>query len=373
MKRILTRHWSYVPTGAGLASLLIIFWFFNQSYLTPGQGAVAHFLENPILTFGLIIFGAYIGASLSGEFGIKVPITYEPLALSLAGGFVTGVGAVIAEMSIHSIVLFNLAGVFTLPAFMVTKGWIYGAFMVLGGLVGSKLLVLIILKTTPLKKEISVPRILRSRRNQQIMFYTLVIFFAASLLVILFLQQSGYSEKTGLVSAMLLLVLFGLVAERGTICMSSMLKEWFISHSAYVWRSVLFTVMWLALLYQAGLKLSLYEPIKIEPYVPNIGLLGVGSFLMGFGFIFADGCFIGSLWKAGQGNVINWVGIIGLLMGIGGFEVSKAILLKHPIVPTSLIPNDLMSSGMSPLLFLIILWVAGLLLLTVFKQKRYRY
>ena len=372
MKRILARHWSYLPTGSGLAVLLIIFWFFNQSYLAPGKGTVAQFLENPMLTFGLIIFGAYIGAFISGEFSVKVPMTFEPLVLSLAGGFIAGMGAVIAEMSIHSVVLFNLAGVLTLPAFMITKGWIYAIFMVLGGLAASRLLVLIILKTAPLKKEISVPEALRSRRNQRIMFYTTVTFFAVSLLVVLFLQESTYSEKTGLVLAMLLLVLFGLVAERGTICMSSMLKEWFISHSAYVWRSVLFTVMCLALFYQAGLELSLYEPIELEQYVPNLGLLVVGSFLMGFGFIFADGCFIGSLWKAGQGNVINLVGIIGLLMGIGGSRIGKAILVKLPIASTSLIPNYL-SSEMSPLLLLTILWVAGILLLMVLKQKRYRY
>jgi len=372
MKRILVRHWSYVSAGSGLAALLIIFWFFNQSYLAPGKGMVAQFLENPIITFCLIIFGAHIGAFISGEFSIKVPMSYEPLVLSLAGGLIAGVGAVIAGMSIHSVVLFNLAGVFTLPAFMITKGWIYAVFMVLGGLAGSKLLVLILLMAAPLKKEISVPKILRSRRNQRIMFYALVVFFAVSLLVVLFLQQITYSEKTGLVLAMLLLVLFGLVAERGTICMSSMLKEWFISHSAYVWRSVLFTVMCLALLYQAGLQLSLYEPIKLEQYVPNIGLLVVGSFLMGFGFIFADGCFIGSLWKAGQGNVINLVGIIGLLIGIGASGFDKVMLVKLTGVSTSLIPNYL-SSRMSHLLFLIILWVVGILLLIVLKQKRYRY
>jgi uncharacterized membrane protein YedE/YeeE len=372
MKRILARHWSYVPTGTGLAALLIIFWYFNQSYLAPGKGTVAQVLENPMLTFGLIIFGAYVGAFVSGEFSVKVPMTIEPLVLSLAGGFIAGMGAVIAGMSVHSVVLFNLAGVFTLPAFMITKGWIYAGFMVLGGLAASKLLVLIILKTAPLKKEIPVPEVLRSRKIQRILFYILVVFLGVSLLVILFLQELTYSEKTGFVLAMLLLILFGFVAERGTICMSSMLKEWFISHSAYVWRSVLFTVMCLALLYQAGLKLSLYEPIELERYIPNLGLLLVGSFLLGFGFIFADGCFIGSLWKAGQGNVINLAGILGLLMGVGGSGMGKAILVKLPIVTTSLIPNYL-SSGMSPLLFLIILWVAGLLLLMVLKQKRYRY
>ena len=203
-------------------------------------------------------------------------------------------------------------------------------------------------------------------------FFSLVALFAISVLLVMVLPQLTYSERTGLVLAMLLLVLFGLVAERGTICMSSMLKEWFISHSAYVWRSVLFTIMCLALLYQAGQQLSLYEPIELESYVPTPGLLVAGSFLMGFGFIFADGCFIGSLWKAGQGNVINVVGIIGLLMGIGASQVGKAVLGGPTNVAGSLIPSYL-SSVMSPLLFLIVLWVAGIFLLVIFKQKRYRY
>jgi hypothetical protein len=372
MKRIFARHWSYVPTGIALAVLLILFWFFNQSYLTQGQNAIALFLENPILTFGLIILGAYVGASLSGEFGIRMPMTYEPLVLALTGGFIVGVGAVVAEMSVHSTVLFNLAGVFTLPAFMITKGWIYGVFMILGGLAASKLLVLIIVKTASLKRELTVPKILKSRRNHRIAFHTLAALLALTVIVVMVFPPMAYSERIGLALAMLLLFMFGLVTERGTICMSSMLKEWFISHSSYVWRSVLFTIMCLALLYQAGLRLALYEPIELESYVSNPLLLALGSILMGLGFVFADGCFIGSLWKAGQGNVINMVGIIGLMMGIGASRIGAAMIGKPTNLAGSLIPNQL-SSVINPVLFLIVLWTAGIVLLTVFRQKRYRY
>lgn len=372
MKRILIRHWSCLPTGSALAVLLIIFWFFNQSYLAPDKGMAAQFLENPIPTFILIIFGAHIGAFLSGEFGIKIPMTFEPLVLAIMGGFIAGVGAVIAEMSVHSVVLFNLAGVFTLPAFLITKGWIYGVFMVLGGFAASKLLLLIITKTSSLKREISVPEVLRLRRNHRIVFFSLVGLFVVSVILVMVLPQITYPERTGLVLAMFLLAMFGFVTERGTVCMSSMLKEWFISHSAYVWRNVLFTIMCLALLYQLGLQFTLYEEIALEKYVSSPILLVVGSFLLGFGFIFADGCFIGSLWKAGQGNVINVVGIIGLIMGIGTTEFGKTILVKQTSATASLIPNYL-NSIISPLVFLIALWIAGILLFIVFKQKRYRY
>jgi uncharacterized membrane protein YedE/YeeE len=166
------------------------------------------------------------------------------------------------------------------------------------------------------------------------------------------------------------LILFGLIVERGTICMSSMLKEWFISRSAYVWRSVLFTIMCLALLYQIGLKLSLYKGIELERYVNNLDLLIAGSFLMGFGFIFADGCFIGSLWKAGQGNVINMFGIFGMLMGIAVSQMSiNTIMPKNRV---SIMPNYL-SAMIDPFMFLLVLWCLGVLLFIIFKPARYRY
>ena len=372
MKKILSKHWSYIPTGLSLAALLIVFWFFNQTYLGANGSMVAQILENPIFTFGLVIFGAYSGAFISGEFSVKIPLTYEPLAMAAVGGFLAGIGAVIAGMSTNSVVLFNLAGVFTLPAFMITQGWIYAAFMILGGLAASRLLVRIISKIPAVKREIPVPKLLTSKTNQRIIFYGLLIILLVSVFIILMLPQLNISTKGGFTAAILLLILFGFVVERGTICMSSMLKEWFISHSAYVWRSVLFTVMCLALLYQTGLQLHLYEPIVVENFVQAPGFLVLGSFLMGFGFIFADGCFIGSLWKAGEGNVINVIGIFGLLGGIGISQLVKTIFVTKSADSSSLIPNHL-TSVMSPAVFLIALWLLGVLLLILFRRKRYRY
>jgi hypothetical protein len=372
MKKILSRHWSYIPTGLSLAAILIVFWFFNQSYLGAASSMVTQILENPFPTFGLIIFGAYSGAFISGEFSVKIPLTFEPLVMAVVGGFLAGVGAAIAGMSTNSVVLFNLAGVFTLPAFMITTGWIYVTFMILGGFTGSRLFVWAISKIPEVKRTIPVPGVLASKSNQRITFFALLIILVISVFVVLLLPQLNISTKLGLITAVLLLMLFGFVVERGTICMSSMLKEWFISRSAYVWRSVLFTIMFLALLYQTGLQLHLYESIVVEDYVQSPGFLILGSFLMGFGFIFADGCFIGSLWKAGEGNVINVIGIFGLLGGIGTAQLVKTIFLKKMTEHSSLISNHL-TTILNPVVFLIILWLLGLLLLIVLKRKRYRY
>jgi uncharacterized membrane protein YedE/YeeE len=97
-----------------------------------------------------------------------------------------------------------------------------------------------------------------------------------------------------------------------------------------------------------------------------------GSFLMGFGFIFADGCFIGSLWKAGEGNIINVIGVFGLLAGRGISQIIKTIFVKKSTDSSSLIPNHL-TSLMRPAVFLVTLWLLVVLLLVLFRRKWYRY
>jgi hypothetical protein len=360
------RHWSYLPTGLVLSALLIVFWYLNRHYLAAGRGPVAGFLENPLPTFALIIYGAFVAARVAGEFGIRLPLTFEPLLLAAAGGVVAGVGSVVAGMSVSSVVLFNLAGVFTLPAFMITQGWIYAALMIAGGALASRLLVVTTLQMGRLKREINLPVVLTGGRTLRLVMVVLTVLFAAALGASLLRPQAGAE----LAVAMCLMVAFGFVVERGTVCMSSMVKELFISRSAYVWRSVLFTVMCLALFYQLGLQMGLFGPILVDAAVTAPVLLAAGSFLMGFGFVFADGCFIGSLWKAGQGSAVNMVGILGLVAGIGAARTLDSLFSRFPASGT--IPNHL-GGAIGPWLPVGVLWVVGAVLLVRFRRKRYRY
>ncbi len=374
MKKRFFRHWPFVITGPVLAFLLIIFWSFNQNFLSQNKGSVVLLFENPILSFGLIILGAFFSAFLSGDFDIKTPVTYEPLFFSFFGGILMGCGAVIAAMSVHSMVLFNLAGIFNLTAFMITKGWIYAIFMILGGFAGSRLLSLLILKTKRLKVNFFIPKALTNVKNQKIIFFVLFGLFFLFLSAVVLFSVLTLKDKIAFFIGTVMLLVFGIVVERGTICMSSMLKEWFLAHSAYVWRSVLFTIMCLAFFYQAGLRLSLYSQIQMESYIQNVGFLMLGSFLMGIGFIFADGCFIGSLWKAGQGNIINIAGIFGMLLGMGvsqlGVKFFMIVGRSNPAIRG--IPNYL-DTIVSPIIFLFLLWGIGVLLFVTIKHKYYRY
>ena len=363
---LIHRHWPFLPAGLFLSAILFVFWYVNRDYLAPGAGAL--FLENPLPAFGLMIFGAFVAASLAGEFAIKAPLTVEPLLFGFVGGFLAGAGSVIAAMSVSSVVLFNLAGVFTLPAFMITKGWLYLAFMIAGGAVGSRLLVLTTIKLGRPGREISIPKVLNGRRSRLFLYALAGIFVIA--MVAAFVLPATVERRASALLSIGLMAMLGFASERGTICMSSMLKELFISKSSYVWRNVLFTIMCLALFYQLGLQLNLYAPIDVDSIVTAPTLLAAGSFIMGLGFVFADGCFIGSLWKAGQGNVVNMVGLVGLVMGIGTVQM----LARFAPLPASAssIPNELGAVANSWLL-VAVLWILGLFALFLFRRKRYRY
>lgn len=374
MQRKIKQHWSYLVTGPALAFLLILFWYLNQNYLSAQKGPVAGLLENPLMTFGLVILGAFTSAFVCGDFDIKMPVTYEPLVFALLGGFLMGIGASLAAMSVHSVVLFNLAGIFTLTAFMIAKGWIYALFMISGGFAGSRIFVYLTLKTGGFKSDFSIPGTWRLKRNQQRAFYVSISIFISLILAVLIFSPMNIVQKGELVTAIVLLLFFGMVVERGTVCMSSMLKEWFMARAAYVWRSVLFSIMCLALLYQAGRYLAFYPAIEVEKYISNPGLLVLGSFLMGFGFIFADGCFIGSLWKIGQGNLINVAGFWGMMVSVGMMQaIARIGQVSSPgLTGQSQVINDL-SLIMNPVGFLLILWGAGLFLFIIFRVKCYRY
>ncbi|MGC9209949.1 MAG: YeeE/YedE thiosulfate transporter family protein [Acidilobus sp.] len=51
-------------------------------------------------------------------------------------------------------------------------------------------------------------------------------------------------------------------------------------------------------------------------FVPGAGWYTfLGSFIFGFGIMLGQGCMVGMLWKAGQGYLVNWLEIAGMMVG----------------------------------------------------------
>jgi uncharacterized membrane protein YedE/YeeE len=359
-------HWPAELAGPILALVLIAFWILDPTFLSSSKSPVALLLETPLLTFGFIVLGAFLMAFISGDFDVRVPLTREPFVFALIGGVGMGIGAVVAAMSVHSVAIFNLAGVFHLTAFMTTQGLIYFIFMVLGGLVGAKIFIWLMGRTQTSTRAIVLPPELKDPDMRQALFIVVLGLFLVAVAGVAFFSPLPATERGHFVSALLLLVVFGAVVERGTVCMSSLLKEWFIARTAVVWRTVLFTIMCLALFYQLAQSLGWCPRFVPAMHIPHVGMLAAGSFLMGVGFIFADGCFIGSLWKIGQGSAVSAVAFFGMIVGTG---IGQSLVKGMPPSAGEGWPNDL-SLLISPTAFVSLLWTAGIFLLVILRPKR---
>ena len=50
--------------------------------------------------------------------------------------------------------------------------------------------------------------------------------------------------------------------------------------------------------------------------MPGAGWFTVlGGFIFGFGIVFRQGYMVGMLWKSGQGYVVNWLEMLGMMLG----------------------------------------------------------
>jgi len=78
-----------------------------------------------------LIIGAFISASLAGEFSIRVPRRKTYLLQGFIGGFLMGFSARLAMGC-------NIGGFFSSIPLLALGGWYFGTGLVLGGIAGAK-------------------------------------------------------------------------------------------------------------------------------------------------------------------------------------------------------------------------------------------
>jgi len=92
----------------------------------------------------------------------------------------------------------------------------------------------------------------------------------------------------------------------------------------------------------------------------NYWALMAGSFLMGFGFVIADGCYIGSLWKAGQGKIASLISVVGIFLGGGiSLAVQNAHLQTGAFSGSPTVMSWPITSVKIGLALFILVWVAA--------------
>lgn len=92
----------------------------------------------------------------------------------------------------------------------------------------------------------------------------------------------------------------------------------------------------------------------------NYWALMAGSFLMGFGFVIADGCYISSLWKAGQGKIASLISVVGIFLGGGiSLAVQNAHLQTGAFFGSPTVMSWPITSVKIGLALFILVWVAA--------------
>lgn len=109
-------------------------WYYfssNGAQATLNSGFINH--PDSIRNLGLI-FGALLATLMASQFKFKKIKSYKQIVASVVGGLLMGYGARIAFGC-------NIGALYSGISSLSVSGWVFGIFLFLGAIVGSKLLV----------------------------------------------------------------------------------------------------------------------------------------------------------------------------------------------------------------------------------------
>jgi len=260
-----------------------------------------------------LLLGAFSAALLSRQFHINRPPKLEYI-WAIVGGSLMGIGAVLAGGC-------TTGGFFVPLTFSSASGWAMAAGLLVGALIGLKLLLWtlenITWGMTPAKV---LPTYFKS-------WYPLFGVVVAGLILYWALQWWHSGEQKEASRAVLVLAGFaiGFVMHRSRMCFSRVFREPFMTAEGEMTKAVI-----LAIALGAAVGAVLIAIGTIDPYVavPTRFWLGslFGGVIFGIGMVFAGGCASGSLWRIGEGQLklvvalifFAWVGSITNAI-LGGF------------------------------------------------------
>ncbi|AEA12456.1 hypothetical protein TUZN_0974 [Thermoproteus uzoniensis 768-20] len=109
---------------------------------------------------------------------------------------------------------------------------------------------------------------------------------------------------------------FGVLAERTNYCVVIATHQVMGVRYSRIYEMILVGVALSALLTGVLVASGAVPAVDAYAYMPGAGWYTVlGSFIFGFGIMLGQGCMVGMLWKSGQGYVVNWLEILGMMVG----------------------------------------------------------
>jgi len=244
-----------------------------------------------------LVMGAFSAALLSRQFHINRPPLLEYIWAAL-GGILMGIGATLAGGC-------TTGGFFVPLTFSSAAGWAMWAGLLVGAVIGLKLLLWSLEHITWGCAPTDVwPAYLKK-------WYPWfgVVVMVCILLWALNWWSSGEDKKAA--RALLVIAGFGIgfVLHRSRFCLSRVFREPFMTAEGEMTKALM-----LAVALGAPVGAALISFGTIDPYlaIPSRFWLGslLGGLIFGIGMVFAGGCASGSLWRVGEGHLKLVVAVI---------------------------------------------------------------
>lgn len=244
-----------------------------------------------------LVLGAFAAALMSRQFAFNRAPKIEYLWGAL-GGTLMGVGATLAGGC-------TTGGFFTPAMHSSPAGWAMWAGLLLGALVGLKLLLWTI---EHIQWGTQAPKPTQPPLRAYHPLFGLALIVALGTWVALW----AYSADEKLAARAIVVLCgfaMGFVLHRSRICFARAFREPFMTAEGDMTKAII-----LALAIAIPLASLLFQHKLIDPYLGIPATFWIGSLLggviFGIGMIFAGGCASGALWRVGEGHLKLWVAVL---------------------------------------------------------------
>ena len=273
-------------------------WFFNSVDVTEITIINPHLYSTPILNFG-IIAGALASALLAKQFKVRSAPTRE-LSKAIIGGTLMGVGA---SLSFGC----NIGGFFSAISALSMSGVAMMGGLMIGSLIGLKLLVWEITYLSPSASPLSKDVLRKQKKNQPLI--GMIILLVGILLAVVY-DELDYSIRSGF---LIFGLMIGIIMQRTRFCFVRAFREPFMTGDGGASKAVALAVI-ISVIGFSILKWSDMKDWEAQVFAGFwFGSL-VGGMIFGIGMSLTGGCASGTLWRAGEGHIKLWIALIAFAL-----------------------------------------------------------
>jgi uncharacterized membrane protein YedE/YeeE len=273
-------------------------WFFNSVEVTEITIINPHLYSTSILNFG-IIAGALASALLAKQFQVRSAPTRE-LSKAIIGGTLMGIGA---SLSFGC----NIGGFFSAISALSMSGVAMMGGLMIGSLIGLKLLVWEITYLSPSASPVSKDVLRKQKKNQPLLG---VIILLVGILLAVVYDELDYSIRSGF---LIFGLVIGIIMQRTRFCFVRAFREPFMTGDGGASKAVALAVI-ISVIGFSILKWSDMKDWESQVFAGFwFGSL-VGGIIFGIGMSLTGGCASGTLWRAGEGHIKLWIALIAFAL-----------------------------------------------------------